>query len=74
MNLDPVSCKHRLKDISLKIENADVQPLFTSAKIEKDLKHNEVKPAAVRNQWVVYQYKCGLFDTVYVGYTTSYPL
>ena len=44
--------------------------MFTSAKIEKDLKHREVKPSVVNNQCVVYHFKCDLCDTDYIGYTT----
>ena len=43
-----------------------------SAKIEKDLKHREVKPSVVNNQCVVYQFKCDLCDTDYIGYTTRH--
>ena len=34
--------RKQLEDLSLKIRNADVVAVFTSAKIEKDLKHSEV--------------------------------
>ena len=46
--------------------------MFTSAKIEKDLKDSEGKPVVVSNQCVVYQFKCRLCDTDYIGYTTRH--
>ena len=46
----------QLKDLSLKIGNVDVVPVFTSAKREKHFRYSEVKPAVVSNQCVVYQF------------------
>ena len=58
------------KEQRQKIGNADVVPVFTSAKIEKYLRHSELKPAVVRNQCVAYQFKCDLCDT---GYNPRHP-
>ena len=41
--------RKQLKHLSLKIGKVDVVPVFTSAKIEKALKHSEVKPVVVSN-------------------------
>ena len=64
--------RKQLKNLSLIIGNANIVPVFTSAKIEKDLKHREVKPSVVNNQCVVYHFKCDLCDTEYIGYTTRH--
>jgi hypothetical protein len=49
--------------------NSDIQPVFTSRKLEDTLKQREPKPPMVSQQRVVYQYKCGSCDASYVGYT-----
>ena len=63
--------KHQLKDLSRKI-GIKVQPVFTSRKLEQDLKHKEHKPAIVNQHCVVYIFKCGQCDADYVGFTTRH--
>lgn len=61
--------RKRLKDLSVKIGNAEILPVFTSPKIGNDLKFRESKPEVVSNQCVVYNFKCGLCDMDYIGFT-----
>ena len=63
--------KKRLTDLSLKIKTT-IQPLFISRKLNEDLKFQEVKPAIVNQQCLVYQFQCNLCDAGYVGYTRSH--
>ena len=37
-----------------------------------DLRHYEKKPEIVNQQYVVYEFKCPLCETGYVGYTTRH--
>ena len=57
--------KRRLKDLSSKIRTT-IQPVFVSRKL------NEVKPAIVNQQCVVYKFQCNLCDAGYVGYTRGH--
>ena len=59
-------------DLTSKI-GIDVQPVYTSKKLEQDFKLKEIKPRIV-NQYncVVYCFKCDLCDSNYVGYTTHH--
>ena len=47
----------------------NLQALFTSRKIQDEVKLREVKPPLVNQQSVIYLFKCGLCDSDYVGYT-----
>ena len=58
-----------MRDLSSKI-GIDVQPIYTSKKLEQDLKLKEIKPCFVNQHRVVYCFKCDLCDSNYVGYTT----
>ena len=49
-----------------------IQTVFTSPKIGEQLKIQERKPPVVCRQCVVYQFKCFLCDTDYIGYTNRY--
>ena len=68
--------RKQLKDLSAKIQVADLLPVFTSTKLEPQVKHRELKPDIVNNQNVVYQFQCHLCDTEksenYIGYTTRH--
>jgi len=65
---DTLKCQ--LKDLSQKI-HATIQPVIVSHKIEQDLTLREVKPPVVKQQYLVYQFKCDLCDA---GYVNSYSL
>ena len=60
--------RKRLKELSHKT-GTSIQPVFTSRKIEEDLKRTEIKPPIVNQQCVVYHFQCDPCDTGYVGYT-----
>lgn len=62
------SVRRQLSDLSRKI-NSEIQPVYTSRKISDEIKVREQKPPLVNQQCVVYQYKCDLCDTDYVGYS-----
>ena len=64
--------RRQFKDLSRKIGNAEVLPVFTSTKVEDQIKHRETKPPLVSQQCVVYKFKCDLCDTGYIGYTTRH--
>ena len=49
--------KRQMRDLSLKI-GIDVQPIYTSKKLEQDLKLKEIKPRIVNQHSVVYCFKC----------------
>ena len=51
----------------------ELQPIFTSKKIVDYLRETELKPPKVNQQSVVYEFKCGLRDTNYIGYTRRHP-
>ena len=65
------SIRKQMRDLSSKI-GVDVQPVFTSRKLEQDLKPKEIKPSIVNQHSVVYLYQCDLCDANYVGYTTRH--
>ena len=58
--------KKTLKDLSLKV-NKTIQPVFTSRKLEQELKVKEAKPLIINQQCVVYKFQCDLCDEGYVG-------
>ena len=59
--------RKQLRDLGRKIDHK-LQPIFTS-KIVDDLRETELKPPIVNQQSVVYEFKCDLRDTNYIGYT-----
>ena len=63
--------KRQMRDLSSKI-GIDVQPIYTSKKLERDLKLKEIKPRIVKQHSVVYCFKCDLCDSNDVGYTTRH--
>ena len=68
---DPKSAnvvRKQLRDLGRKIDH-ELQPILTSKKIVDDLRETELKPPIVNQQSVVYEFKCDLFDTNYIGYT-----
>jgi len=65
------SVRKQLKDLGNNIDNP-IQTVFTSLKIGEQLRIQERKPPVVSWQCVVYQFKCDLCDTDYVGYTTCH--
>ena len=64
--------RRRLKDLSVKIGNAEIVPVFINRKVESHLKHRESKPDVINNQCVIYHFKCGLCDMDYIGFTTRH--
>jgi len=65
--------RKQLYDLGRKIDH-ELQPIFTSRKIVDDLRETELKPPIVNQQSVVYEYKCDLCDTNYIGYTRCHDL
>ena len=63
--------KRQMRDLNSKI-GIDVQPVYTSKKLEQDLKLKEIKPRIVNQHSVVYCFKCDLCDSNYIGYTTRH--
>ena len=65
--------KNQMRDLSLKI-GIDVQPIYTSKKLEQDPKLKEIKPCIVNQHSFVYCFKCDLklCDSNYVRYTTRH--
>ena len=63
--------RKQLKDLGNNIGNP-IQTIFTSPKIGEQLQIQERKPPVVSRQSVVYQFKCDLCDTDYIGYTTRH--
>ena len=63
--------KRQMHNLSSKIA-IDVQPIYTSKKLEQVLKLEEIKPRIVNQHSVVYCFKCDLCDSNYVGYTTRH--
>ena len=59
--------KKQMRDLSSKI-GIDVQPNYSSEKLEQDLKLKEIKPRIVNQHSVVYCFKCDLCDSNYVSY------
>jgi len=60
-----------MRDLSSEI-GIDVQPIYTSKKLEQDLKLKEIKPRIVNQHSVVYWFEYDLCDFKYVGYTTRH--
>ena len=60
-----------MRDLSSKI-GIDVHSIYTSKKLEQDLKIKEIKQCIVNQHSVVYCFKCYLCDSNYVGYTTRH--
>ncbi len=58
----------QLTDLGNKI-GKEIQPVFTSRKIQHEVKLHAPKPAIINQQSVVYSYKCDLCDADHVGYT-----
>ena len=63
--------RKQLKDLGNNIGNP-IQTVFTSPKIGEQLQIQERKPPVVSRQCVFYQFKCDLYDTDYIGYTTRH--
>ena len=63
--------RKKLKELTRKI-NVTIQPIFTSRKLEQDLKPKERKPDLVNQNCVVYVFKRDLCDADYVGMTTRH--
>ena len=63
--------KKKMCDLSHKI-GTTLQPVFTSWKLEQDLKPREIKPPIVNQQCVVYSFTCDLCDSDYVGFTARH--
>ena len=59
----------QMRDLSSKI-GTDVRPIYTSKKLEQDLKLKEMKPCIIIQHSIVYCFKCDLCDSNYVRYTT----
>ena len=60
--------RRQLRNLGRKIDH-ELQPIFTSKKIVDYLREKELKPPIVNQQSVVYEFKCDLYDTNYIGYT-----
>ena len=63
--------RRQMRDLSHKI-GTTLQPVFTSRKLEQDLKPREIKPPIVNQQCVVYSFTCDLCDSDYVGFTARH--
>ena len=61
----------QLKDLGNNISNP-IQTVFPSPKIGEKLRIQDRKPPVVSRQCVVYQFKCALYDTDFIGYTTRH--
>ena len=62
------SLKKQMADLSNKIGQT-IRPVFTSRKIENELRVCEEKPALLSRQCVVYIFECDSCEANYVGYT-----
>jgi len=60
--------RRQLKDLGNTV-NISIQPVFVSRKLNDVLKYKEPKPSIVSQQRVIYEFKCGLCDAGYIGYT-----
>lgn len=61
--------RRRLRDLGRKIKQ-DLQPIFTSKEVMDELRITELKPLLVnlvKQQNVVYEFKCVLCYTNYIG-------
>jgi hypothetical protein len=65
------SVRRQLRNLSKTI-GRQIQPVYTSRKINADFPAAETKPPLVNQQCVVYLFKCDLCDADYVGYTCRY--
>ena len=63
--------KHRINSLSAQI-GVNIKPVFTSSKINSELRCQECKPAIVNQQCLVYKFQCNLCDAGYVGYTAGH--
>ena len=61
--------KRQMRDLS---HNNGTTHLFTSRKLEQDLKPREIQPPIVNRQCVVYSFTCDLCDSDYVGFTARH--
>ena len=71
MQRSTIMVKRQMRDLSSKI-GIDVQPIYTSKKLEQDLKLKEIKPRIVNLNCVVYCFQCDLCDSNYVGYAMGH--
>ena len=62
------SVRKQLKDLG-NLLNIDLCPVFIFRKVGEDLRHQEIKPALINEQSVVYKFECGWCGASYVGYT-----
>ena len=69
--VSPNMVKRQMHDLSSKI-GIDVQQIYTSKKLERDLKLKEIKPRIVNQHSVVYCFECDLCDSNYIGSTTRH--
>ena len=60
--------RKQLRNLGRKID-LELRMIFTSNKIVDDLRVTELKPPLVNQQSVVYEFRCDLCDTNYIGYT-----
>ena len=63
--------RRQMRDLSHEI-GTTLQPVFTSRKLEQDLKPREIKPSIINQQCVVYSFTCDLCDSDYVGFTARH--
>ena len=60
-----------MRDLSHKIGTTR-QHVFTSRRLEQELKPREIKPSIVNQQCVVYSFTCDLCNREYVGSTARH--
>ncbi len=63
--------RRELCDQGKKIDR-EITPVFTSKKISEDLKFRETKPCLIKQQSVLYEFKCNSCDANYIGYTSRH--
>lgn len=63
--------RRQLSQLNKKL-NSDMQPVFTSQKLDDILKNREEKLPLVNQHLVVYNFQCGWCDASYVGYTARH--
>ncbi|XP_028408834.1 uncharacterized protein LOC114531428 [Dendronephthya gigantea] len=63
--------RKQMVDLSRKV-GVRIQPVFTSRKLEQQLKPREVKAPIVNQQCVVYKFQCDLCDVDYIDYTAQH--
>ena len=63
--------RRQTSELSSKI-SVQLSPVFTSRKLNDDLKPMEQKPALVNKQKVVYHFQCDQCEAGYVGYTSRH--